>query len=113
MTLKKAFNWMAQKPQAAYTLAELYNQATGRPDLHPVDDRRLNFTRAGRIYERIHTGIGALEATIALATIASPPAAMATALVTLCFWKALGLGMGKVVDRLVRDGDRALNGPKP
>jgi hypothetical protein len=113
MSLKDTFTWLAQPPQTNYTLGELFQTAVQSKDISTVNANPLNFTRLGRAWERTHTVFGLVQATVALATIASPPLAMATAAVTLCFWKGLGLGMGKVMDSLVKSGAEALNGPKP
>lgn len=112
MSLKKTFNWLAQPPKNHLTLGQLFTDLAGRTDVPRWDDRRLNFTRMSRIWERTHTFTGMMAATLALATAPTTGMGLFAAAATLCFWKGLGVGMGKIVDIQTRDVDRYLNGPR-
>ena len=103
METRKIFNWLAQRPRNNYTLGELFQQVA-RPAA-AIDDNRINFTRAGRAWERVHTVVGMLEFAIIMGTAVGAGSAgtgFLAASATLVFWKGLGLASGKVVDHLVR-----------
>jgi hypothetical protein len=105
METRKIFNWLAQRPRNNYTLGELYQQVAQGRSAEAIDDNRLNFTRAGRAWERVHTMVGMLEFAIIMGSAVGAGAAGAgflAATATLVFWKGLGLASGKVVDSLVR-----------
>lgn len=105
MNIRSFFNSLAQPAQNHYTLGELYSQVTGGHLPRLMDDRGLNFTRAGRTWERIHTVVGMLEFGIITGTAAGAGtlgAGLIAACATLMFWKGLGLAAGKTVDKIVR-----------
>lgn len=106
--VKKAFNWVAQRPDHNYTLGEFYQRHIQKKELRDVEANSLGFSRAGRLVERFHTVMGVTGAgfmiVTGIATGAAAPVAGAVALVAVM--KGTGVLMGKLADGTFR-GSRA------
>ena len=106
---------MAQRPVRNYTLGEVYRHYAHGTPWNDIDDNALGFTRAGRAWERLHTGVGLLGgAAVVTVSLAGPEVASLSAVfaatvsggLNVAAFKGLGVAMGKVVDHAVRYSGR-------
>ncbi|MCB9991359.1 MAG: hypothetical protein H6867_08250 [Rhodospirillales bacterium] len=97
------------RPTRNYTLGEAFQHYAKGKNWDSIDDNRLNFTRAGRACERVHTCGGALISTAVLLTSigsggATLPLWLAAtfAAVNMGAMKTAGVVMGKAMDMAIR-----------
>jgi hypothetical protein len=100
--LKRMFNWLAAPPARNFTLGELWAHAVHGRAYDDYRNNPLRFSTAGRISERLHTGLGVLTAAVVVAAAPTLPGAIAAAVLVTGLCKIWGIAGGKIADRAVR-----------
>lgn len=109
--LTEFFNDLAASPKRNYTLGEAFRHyVQGRP-YEEINDNKLEFSKAGRLVERLHVAAGVLSAAL---VITSAPAALLSygaAAAFIALYKMQGVAGGKLADLAVRGTLRATKKP--
>ncbi|MEZ0261370.1 MAG: hypothetical protein ACAH80_10195 [Alphaproteobacteria bacterium] len=104
------FNDMSGAPKRNYTLGEAFQHYVQGKPFAEINDNKLEFSKAGRMVERLHMAAGVLSA--ALVITAAPAALLSYGIAAafIALYKTQGLAGGKQADMAVRGTLRA---PKP
>lgn len=109
--IKAFFNNLATAPTRNYTLGEAWQHYVQGKSFEEINDNKLQFSKAGRLTERLHMAPGVLSAVL---VIGSAPAALLSYGVAAAFialYKVQGVAGGKLADMAVRGTLRAPKAP--
>jgi hypothetical protein len=108
---REFFNDMSAAPKRNYTLGEAFQHYVQGKPFAEINDNKLEFSKAGRIVERLHVLGGVLSA--ALVITAAPAALLSygAAAAFIALYKMQGMAGGKLADMAVRGTLRAPKAP--
>jgi hypothetical protein len=99
--IKGFFNWLAAPATRNYTLGEVFAHFAQNKPYEMIRDNKLGFTNAGRMVERLHTGLGVISAGLAVAVLPFGLTGLGIAGGFLAAYKVMGLAGGKLADMAV------------